>query len=425
MTAIALIDCNNFYASCETVFNPKLKGKAVVILSNNDGCCVSRSDAAKRLGIKMGAPWFQLKDQFKPGEVIALSSNYALYADASNRVMNILRQFSPDQEIYSVDEAFISLSGFGNKDLTRYGKDIKATILQWTGLPVCVGIASTKTLAKLANHCAKKRPEYAGVCNFNALTIPSLNPILASLPVSEVWGIGSRLSAKLNQFGIHTVLDLKQAHAPTLRDKFSVVMTKIIAELNGIACIDLEQVAPPKQNIASTRSFGIPVTSIESLMESVTLYTSRAAEKARAQHTHANSISVFIQTSPFAQLPYYGGSLTVALPSPSNDTRLLVKTALWIVKRIYKPGYVYQKAGVLLNDLVPDEGRQADLFFDASEANHAQSAKLMAVLDAINQRYGRHTLKLGSEGFKAPWKMKQNFKSPGYTTHWNELIQAS
>ena len=425
MTAIALIDCNNFYASCETVFNPKLKGKAVVILSNNDGCCVSRSDAAKRLGIKMGAPWFQLKDQFKPGEVIALSSNYALYADASNRVMNILRQFSPDQEIYSVDEAFISLSGFGNKDLSRYGKDIKATILQWTGLPVCVGIASTKTLAKLANHCAKKRPEYAGVCNFNALPIPSINPILASLPVSEVWGIGSKLSAKLNQFGIHTVLDLKQAHSRTLRDKFSVVVAKIIAELNGIACIDLEQVAPPKQNIASTRSFGIPVTSIESLMESVTLYTSRAAEKARAQHTHANSISVFIQTSPFAKLPYYGGSLTVALPSPSNDTRLLVKTALWIVKRIYKPGYVYQKAGVLLNDLVPDEGRQTDLFFDASEANHAQSAKVMAVLDAINQRYGRQTLKLGSEGFKAPWKMKQNFKSPDYTTNWNELIQAS
>jgi DNA polymerase V len=262
-------------------------------------------------------------------------------------------------------------------------------------------------------------------CGQSFNTPHSLNPILASLSVSEVWGIGSRLSAKLNQFGIHTVLDLKQAHSRTLRDKFSVVMTKNIAELNGIACIDLEQAAPPKQNIASTRSFGIPVTSIESLMESVTLYTSRAAEKARAQQSHANSISVFIQTIPFAKLPYYGSSLTVALPSPSNDTRLLVKTALWIVKRLYKPGYVYQKAGVLLNDLVPDEGLQTDLFFDGLEANYTQSAKLMAVLDAINQGYGRQTLKLGSEGFKATWKMKQNFKSPGYTTHWNELIQAS
>jgi DNA polymerase V len=425
MTAIALIDCNNFYASCEAVFNPKLKGKAVVILSNNDGCCVSRSDAAKQLGIKMGAPWFQIKDQFKPGEVIALSSNYELYADMSNRVMNLISQFTPDYEIYSVDEAFCNFTGFISKDLTSYSREIKSTILKWTGLPVCVGLGSSKTLAKLSNHCAKKRPEYSGVCNFNIMSSGQLNSILQTIPVGEVWGIGSRLSVKLNQLGILTVLDLKRAHSRTLRDKFSVVMAKTIAELNGIACIGLEQVAPPKQNIASTRSFGIPVTSIESLMESVTLYTSRATEKARAQHTHANSISVFIQTSPFAQSPYYGGSLTVALPSPSNDTRLLVKTALWIVKRLYKPGYVYQKAGVLLNDLVPDEGRQRDLFFDASEPRYTQSAKVMAILDAINQRYGRQTLKLGSEGFKAPWKMKQNFKSPGYTTNWNELIQAS
>jgi DNA polymerase V len=425
MTAIALIDCNNFYASCEAVFNPKLKGKAVVILSNNDGCCVSRSDAAKQLGIKMGAPWFQIKDQFKPGEVIALSSNYELYADMSNRVMNLISQFTPDYEIYSIDEAFCNFTGFISKDLTSYSREIKSTILKWTGLPVCVGLGSSKTLAKLSNHCAKKRPEYSGVCNFNIMSPGQLNSILQTIPVGEVWGIGSRLSVKLNQLGILTVLDLKRAHSRTLRDKFSVVMAKTIAELNGIACIGLEQVAPPKQNIASTRSFGIPVTSIESLMESVTLYTSRATEKARAQHTHANSISVFIQTSPFAQSPYYGGSLTVALPSPSNDTRLLVKTALWIVKRLYKPGYVYQKAGVLLNDLVPDEGRQRDLFFDASEPRYTQSAKVMAVLDAINQRYGRQTLKLGSEGFKAPWKMKQNFKSPGYTTNWNELIQAS
>jgi DNA polymerase V len=230
--------------------------------------------------------------------------------------MNILRQFSPDQEIYSVDEALISMSGFGNKDLTDYGKDIKATVLQWTGVPVCVGIGATK----LANHCAKKRPEYSGVCNFNAIPMNIIDQILASIPVGKVWGIGSRLSAKLNPLGILTVLDLKQAHSRNQRDKFSIVMNRTIAELNGIACIDLEQVAPPKKNIASTRSFGIPVTSIESLIESVTLYTSRAAEKARAQHTHANSISVFIQTSPFAQSPYYGGSLTVALPSSSNDT---------------------------------------------------------------------------------------------------------
>jgi len=425
MTAVALVDCNNFYASCETLFNPTLRGKAIVILSNNDGCCVSRSEAAKRLGIKMGAPWFQIKEQFKHGEVIALSSNYALYADVSNRVMNTLRQFSTDQEIYSCDESFLSLAGFGNKDLSRYGQDIKATILQWTGMPVCVGIGATKTLAKLANHCAKKRPDYAGVCNLTTMSKTMTDSLFASLPVREVWGIGSKLSAKLQQVGIVTVLDLKQAHSRTLRDQFSVVMAKTIAELNGIACIDLEQVAPAKQNIASTRSFGIPVTSIDSLIESVTLYTSRAAEKARAQHSYANSISVFIQTSPFAGRPYYGNSQTVALPSPTNDSRLLVRTAIWIVKRLYRPGHLYQKAGVLLNDLVPEEAKQRDLFFDASDSRHAQNAKVMAVLDAINQRYGRQTLKLGSEGFKAPWKMQQNFKSPGYTTNWDELIQAS
>lgn len=249
--------------------------------------------------------------------------------------------------------------------------------------------------------------------------------LFASLPVGEVWGIGSKLSAKLQQVGIVTVLDLKQAHSRTLRDQFSVVMAKTIAELNGIACIDLEKVAPAKQNIASTRSFGIPVTSIDSLIESVTLYASRAAEKARAQHSYANSISVFIQTSPFSDRPYYGNSQTVALPSPTNDSRLLVRTAIWIVKRLYRPGHLYQKAGVLLNDLVPEAGKQRDLFFDASDSSHAQNTKVMAVLDAINQRYGRQTLKLGSEGFKAPWKMQQNFKSPGYTTNWDELIQAS
>ena len=425
MTAIALIDVNNFYASSHLVFDPKLKGKAVVILSNNDGNCISRSDAAKKLGIVMGAPWFQIKDRFKPGLVTALSSNFPVYADMSNRVMATIARFSPECQIYSVDECWISLAGFGDRDLTAYGRDIKATILQWTGLPVCVGISCTHTLAKLANHVAKKRPEYFGVCNFNTITPVALDSLLATIPVGEVWGIGSRLSTKLNQLGVLTVLDLKQAHSRTLRDKFSVVMAKTIAELNGISCLALDQVAPPKQNVASTRSFGIPVTSIESLIEAVTLYTSRAAEKARAQQTHANSISVFIQTSPFANAHYYGNCHTAALPSPTNDTRILVKTALWILKGIYKPGYAYQKAGVLLNDLVPDAGIQRDLFFDVSDAEYLKREKIMVTLDAINQRYGRQTLKLGSEGFNAPWTMKQNFKTPCYTTNWDDLIQAS
>jgi DNA polymerase V len=424
MPTFALLDCNNFYASCEMVFNPKLKDKPLVILSNNDGCAVSRSNAAKALGIKMGAPWFQIQQQFNKGEVLALSSNYALYADMSNRVMSLIGGYTPNYEVYSIDEVFLSLDGFPPQSLTCYCAGLKNTVLRNTGLPVCVGIANTKTLSKLANHCAKKRPEYTGVCNFNDMPPAQLDSILQALPVNEVWGIGSRLSAKLNQIGVSTVLDLKRAHSRTLRDKFSVVMAKTIKELNGESCIDLEQAAPAKQNIASTRSFGIPVSDIESLKESVTLYTSRAAEKARFQKSYANSISVFIQTSPFARQPYYGNCQTVALPSPSNDTRLLVRTALWILKRLYRPNYVYQKAGVLLNDLVPGIGVQRDLFFDGTDATQAKNAKVILAMDLINLRYGRQTLKLGSEGFKAPWKMKQNLKSPGYTTDWAGLIKA-
>ena len=424
MPTFGLLDCNNFYASCEALFNPKLRDKPLIILSNNDGCAVSRSNAAKQLGIKMGAPWFQVKNQFKPGDVIALSSNYGLYADMSNRVMATVANYTPTMEIYSIDECFLQWDGFNHINLTEYARKLKHTVLQNTGLPVCVGLASTKTLAKLANHCAKKQPYYAGVCNFNDLSPGKIDSTLKSLPVNEVWGIGGRLSGKLHDLGIENVYDLKNAHSRTLRDKFSVTLAKTIAELNGVACIELEQIPSPKQAIASTRSFGIPVSDLGSLLESVTLYASRAAEKARHQQSYASSISVFIQTSPFAERPYYANSFTAALPSPSNDTRLLVKTALWIVKRLYKPGYVYQKAGVLLNDLVPMEGRQRDLFFDESDATLDKNAKVILVLDEINRRFGRQTLKLGSEGFKAPWKMKQNFKSPGYTTDWNGLIKA-
>jgi DNA polymerase V len=427
MNAIALVDVNNFYVSCERVFDPKLRQKAVICLSNNDGCVISRSNEAKAAPylIKMGAPWFDVQKKFSRQDLIVLSSNYALYADMSNRVMALINNFTPDAEVYSVDEVFCNLVGFSRNDLTAYGHDIKKTIWQWTGLPVCVGIATTKTLAKLANHCAKKRPEFSGVCNFNTLNPAELQDLFQAISVSEIWGIGARLSAKLNAMGIQSVLDLKNAHRRTLRDTFSVVVAKTIAELNGEACIDFASAVPAKQSIASTRSFGIPVTGLDDLMESVTLYTSRAAEKARAQQSYANSISVFIQSSPFAKAPYYGNCQTVALPTPSNDSRLLVKTALWILKRIYRPGVTYQKAGVILNDLVPEDGLQRDLFLNLTSHDLRQRSKVMSVLDAVNQRYGRQTLKLGSEGFKAPWRMKQNFKSPGYTTNWQDLIQAS
>lgn len=421
---IALIDVNNFYVSCERVFNPKLINKPVVVLSNNDGCAVARSDEVKALGVGMGAPWFKFKDLAKQHGIIAYSSNYALYADMSNRVMSILRQFSPDQEIYSIDESFLDLTSFQTRDLIAYGQQMRKHILRWTGLPVCVGIGSTKTLAKLANHCAKKRTAFNSVCNFNTMNDTELNQILSEIAVGEVWGVGRKLAPKLNALGIHSVLDLKQADPEQLRQQFSVVMEKTIRELNGTVCIEMEEIAPPKKQILSSRSFGHPVRDYQSLAESITLYMSRAAEKLRKQQSFAGSVYVYIRTSPFReQDPFYSNGMTIPISSPTNDTMQLVNIALWILKRIYKPNYNYAKAGVMLGELVPAQGVQSDLFSIVQTS--PKSEKLMTTMDAINRKMGKESIKLASEGFKKPWKMKQESKSPSYTTKWDELLKVS
>lgn len=418
--SIALIDVNNFYVSCERVFNPALEGRAMVVLSNNDGCAIARSNEAKALGVKMGEPWFKLKDLARRQGIIAYSSNYALYADMSNRVMEILRDFSPQQEVYSIDECFLDLTDFARRDLIAYGQEIRHRIKQWVGLPVCVGIGATKTLAKLANHIAKKNPEFNGVCDSNAMTDKDWNDWLARIEVGEVWGIGRKLAPRLNAMGIHTVLDLKQSDTATLRSQFSVVLEKTIRELNGTVCIDLEEAPPPKQQIMSSRSFGMPVTDLQSLQESITLYMSRAAEKLRRQESCAGSVHVFIHTSPFKpDEPYYANALTIPLPSPTDDTVRLVKAALWGLRRIYKSGYRYQKAGVMLSELVPLDQCQGDLFNQTP--TNTRSARLMAAMDSINRSMGRQTVKLASEGFRQPWKMKQGNRSPRYTTRWTEL----
>ena len=419
--SIALIDVNNFYVSCERVFNPNLIDKPVVVLSNNDGCAVARSNEVKALGVGMGAPWFKFKDLSKQHGIIALSSNYALYADMSNRVMSILREFSPDQEVYSIDESFLDLSQFTRCDLNAYGQQMRNRILQWTGLPVCVGIGSTKTLAKLANHYAKKQSQFNGVCNLNQLSSKDLNQLLSKIAVGEVWGIGRKLAPKLNTMGINTVLDLKQADSERLRQQFSVVMQKTIQELNGTICIEMEDVAPAKKQIVSSRSFGVSVYDLASLSESISLYMTRAAEKLRKQNSYAGALYVFIRTSPFkSNEPFYSNGLTVALPSPTNDTRTLVSLALWALNRLYRAGYNYQKAGVMLSDLVPAEGCQTDLF--ANKSTTLKSNKLMTVMDGINHKMGKESIKLASEGFKRPWKMKQENKSPSYTTNWNDVL---
>ncbi len=420
--SIALIDVNNFYVSCERVFNPKLEDKPVVVLSNNDGCAVARSNEVKALGVKMGQPWFQLKDLAKKHGIIAYSSNYVLYADMSNRVMSILAVFSPNQEIYSIDECFLDLTGFRKQNLILYGQHIRQRIKQWTGLPVCVGIGSTKTLAKLANHIAKKNPEFNGVCDLNAMSLGQQDEWFSKIEVGEIWGIGRRLAPKLQEIGIKTVLDLKTASPSQLRARFSVVMEKTIREINGTACIELEEINPPKKQIVSSRSFGMPVFDLASLEESVSLYISRAAEKLRRQQFYAGSVHVSIRTSPFNEKePYYAKGMTIALPRQTDDTRLLTKVALWGLRKIYRSGYKYQKAGVMLSELIPRQYRQLDLFGTISVSDN-QSSKLMSVMDQINARMGRGTLKLASEGFKQPWKMKQGNKSPNYTTNWDELI---
>ncbi len=418
MRSIALIDVNNFYVSCERVFNPKLKNKPVVVLSNNDGCAISRSNEVKDLGIAMGAPWFRMQDLVKQHGIVGLSSNYALYADMSNRVMSVLREFSPNQEVYSIDECFLDVTGFSFINLVEYGQTMRNRILDWTGLPVCVGIGATKTLAKLANHCAKKQPAFNGVCNLNALTNQELNELLARLPVGEVWGVGRKLAPKLNSIDILTVLDLKQADPQRIRQQFSVVMQKTVMELNGTVCIELEEISPPKKQILSSRSFGHSVSDYNSLAESITLYMSRAAEKLRKQNSCASSVFVYIRTSPFKlDEPQYSNGLTIPLPIPTDDTRQLVKVALWGLKRIYRGGFRYAKAGVMLGELISASEVQSDLF----STKNFEDKKLMGVLDIINKKMGRGTMKLAGEGFKKPWRMRQGNKSPSYTTQWKDI----
>lgn len=367
----------------------------------------------------MGAPWFRMQDFVKQHGIVGLSSNYALYADMSNRVMSILQDFSPNQEVYSIDECFLDLTGINFVNLVDYGQTMRKRILDWTGLPVCVGIASSKTLAKLANHCAKKKPEFNGVCNLNALTDEALTALLAGLPVGEVWGVGRKLSPKLNAIGIHTAFDLKNSAPHKIRQQFSVVMQKTVMELNGTVCIEFEEIAPPKKQILSSRSFGHSVADYKSLEEAITLYMTRAAEKLRKQDSCAGSVFVYIRTSPFKpDEPQYSNGLMIPMQIPTDDTRQLVKVALWGLKRIYRTGFRYAKAGVMLGELIPTNQVQPDFFAKNFEIS---SNKLMGVLDHINQKMGRGSIKLASEGFKQPWRMKQGNKSPNYTTQWSDV----
>lgn len=420
----ALVDCNNFYVSCERVFNPALEGRPVVVLSNNDGCAVARSNEVKALGVLMGAPWFQLKDLARQHAIVALSSNYTLYADMSNRVMTILRDFSPHVEVYSIDESFLCLDGLAGlwDSHARLGQAIRQRVRQWIGLPVCVGIAPSKTLAKLANHLAKKKPEFNGVCDLTRLTEAELRRYFSALEVGEVWGVGRQIAMRLSQLGIDTVQSLREAEPKLMRQHFGVVMERTCNELRGLSCLSMEEIAPAKKQIVSSRSFGAMVTRLDELREAVSSYAARAAEKLRHERSVCAGLHVFVQTNRFRQQdPQYNNGVTVPLTQATSDTRRLAAAALFGLRQIYRPGYHYKKAGVMLLELTPETVRQTSLFCEPD----GRSEKVMQVMDRLNRDYGRNTLYLGSCGIQQRWSMLSQNRSPRFTTRWDELPKAN
>jgi len=418
----ALVDVNNFYVSCERVFQPQFEQVPMVVLSNNDGCAVARSAEVKALGVKMGTPWFKMKALAKEHGILALSSNYTLYGDMSNRATAVLRDFSPDIEVYSVDESFLRVESVAHLygGVTAMGQQIRQRVKQWTGLPVCVGCGPTKTLAKIANHLAKKNPEFEGVCDLHAIPRPERLQWMSQLEVGEVWGVGKRIAKRLNAMGVETVLDLRNISIKEIRAQFGVVMERTCNELRGISCLELEDVAPAKQQIMSSRSFGSPVTTLAELREAVASYVSRAAEKLRAQGSVAAAVQVYIQTNRFKESDLqYSEGLLVPLPDPTDDTRLLTSAATLGLGLIFKPGYQYKKAGIMLT-LISDKAKRQQTLFD-DPLQRAQSAKLMAAMDAINAEFGRDTVRTGANGTEKRWAMRSENRSPRFTTRWDEL----
>ncbi|MDA8481084.1 Y-family DNA polymerase [Citrobacter sp. Awk 4] len=417
----ALCDVNSFYASCETVFRPDLKGRPVVVLSNNDGCVIARSAEAKKLGIKMGEPYFWQKDLFRRHGVLCFSSNYELYADMSNRVMTTLEEMAPRCEIYSIDEAFCDLTGVRNcRELTDFGREIRATVLQRTHLTVGVGIAQTKTLAKLANHAAKQwQRQTGGVVDLS--NVDRQRKLMAALPVDEVWGIGRRISKKLEAMGIKTVLQLADTDVRFIRKHFNVVLERTVRELRGEPCLALEEFAPVKQEIICSRSFSGRITEYEEMRQAICSYASRAAEKLRGEHQYCRFISAFVKTSPFAlNEPYYGNNASVKLLTPTQDSRDIISAAIRCLDAIWKDGYRYQKAGVMLGDFFSQGVAQLNLFDD--NAPRPGSEKLMEVLDLLNTKDGRGTLYFAGQGIQPKWQMKREMLSPRYTTRYSDLL---
>lgn len=415
--SFALVDCNSFYTSCETLFRPDLKGRPVVVLSNNDGCIVARSSEAKALGLKMASPRFKVDGILKQHNVAVFSSNHCLYADISERVMTTLEAFAPEVEVYSIDEAFLDLDNFGHiQNLTEYGHKIRTTVTKNVGIGVGVGIGPTKTLAKLANYAAKKYQSTQGVVD---LTDPvRQKKLMAITPVGEVWGVGGKIGQRLSESGVSTALELANADKQMIRQRFSVVLERTLRELNGESCLSLESIAPKKQQIVCSRSFGTRVTTQDEMARAVSSYSMRAAKKLRGDQQQAGLMNVFIRTSPFASAkPQYANSRSLKLPFSSNDSRLISRYAKQLLDQIWKDGYEYAKAGIMLSDFVPENIGQDDIFY---QSQSDKSLELMHVLDAVN-KLAEGKLKLASEMGQAGWSMPRNLLSPQYTTNWKDI----
>lgn len=415
MNCFMLVDCNNFYVSCERVFAPHLEGKPVIVLSNNDGCVVARSDEVKKLGIKRGTPLFKCQDLVKKHNIAVFSSNYTLYADMSQRVMTILEQFTPSLEVYSIDEAFLSITGLAAEELESCAHKIRNTVRQWTGLPVTVGIGTSKTLAKVAAEIAKKGD---GVCSLAAN--PNLDEILSKFDVADVWGIGPKYAAFLKRYGIHNAKQLRDAPEKWIKKNLTVMGLRTVRELKGFPCFSLEEVPPPKQGIISSRSFGQPVTELEDLREAVASYAARAGEKLRAQDSIASYLTVFITTNPYQEHhSQYANAAGLYLPMATANTAELIHYALKALESIYKPGYIYKKAGVVLSEIRSAQNPQLNLFVPADPWQ--RNKKITQVMDKINSRWGRDTICYGAQGMSQAWQLRREYLSRRYTTRWDEL----
>ncbi len=411
----ALIDCNNFYVSCERLFRPDLLHRPVIVLSNNDGCAVARSNEAKALGIKMGDPYFKIQSLCRQHKVEVFSSNYTLYHDLSQRVMSLLHQQWPEVEIYSIDEAFLNLRGLPETQITDFCQKLQAMILKHTGIPTSIGIATTKTLAKIANYIAKRK------LNIPVVNLNLLPGWLDKIPIDEVWGVGRRWSIKLQAMGIYNAADLAKANPQLIKKRFNVILQRTAYELAGYSCLPLEEVKP-KQSIIASRSFGQMQNQFAPLAEALSSHVAHAWEKLRRQESVAQYLSVFIYSNGHrSDLPQYNKQIGFKFITPSDDLRQLTRCARYCLKKIYKSGIFYKKAGIILDGIIPKTARQIDLFQQIPEDFENKTEKLMCLIQQINQRYGSKTLHLAAEGRQQDWAMRRQMISPHYTTRWSDL----